>query len=207
MRLFIALAAFLISLVPGAPALHAATCTAKDFAAAVDQSGASLRAMTLEAQPKLQERMRRYRAVKKLGDDYEDTALDAIQNPKLAAFDKKSSALLLTVDSLGRVPEGTEPDCAKLEQLKSAAAELNTVIKAKSDYMLQRLDEKIAEAEKGAAPAKPEAKPPRRRKIPRRPRGRRLPSQDRRRPYPAPAKHARPRRIGPQARSRMMPTR
>jgi len=68
--------------------------------------------------------MRRYRAVKKLGDDYEDTALDAIQNPKLAAFDEKSSALLLTVDSLGRVPEGTEPDCAKLAQLKSAAAEM-----------------------------------------------------------------------------------
>ena len=158
MRLFIALAAFLISLVPGAPVLHAATCTAKDFAAAVDQSGASLRAMTLEAQPKLQERMRRYRAVKKLGDDYEDTALDAIQNPKLAAFDEKSSALLLTVDSLGRVPEGTEPDCAKLAQLKSAAAELNTVIKAKSDYMLQRLDEKIAQAEKGAIPAKPDVK-------------------------------------------------
>ena len=158
MRLFIALAAFLISLVPGAPVLHAATCTAKDFAAAVDQSGASLRAMTLEAQPKLQERMRRYRAVKKLGDDYEDTALDAIQNPKLAAFDEKSSALLLTVDSLGRVPEGTEPDCAKLAQLKSAAAELNTVIKAKSDYMLQRLDEKIAQAEKGATPAKPDVK-------------------------------------------------
>ena len=114
--------------------------------------------MTLEAQPKLQELMRRYKAVKKLGDDYENSALDAIQNPKLAAFDKKSSALLLTVDSLGRVPDGAEPDCAKLEQLKSAAAELNTVIKAKSDYMLQRLDEKIAEAEKSAAPAKPEAK-------------------------------------------------
>ncbi len=158
MRLVIALSALLISLVPGSPALHAATCTAKDFAAAVDQSGASLRAMTLEAQPKLQELMRRYKAVKKLGDDYENSALDAIQNPKLTAFDKKSSVLLLTVDSLGRVPDGAEPDCAKLEQLKSAAAELNTVIKAKSDYMLQRLDEKISEAEKSAAPAKPEAK-------------------------------------------------
>jgi hypothetical protein len=158
MRLIIALSALLISLVPGAPTLSAATCTAKDFATAVDQSGASLRAMTLEAQPKLQERMRRYKAAKKLGDDYENLALDAIQNPKLAAFDQKSSALLLTVDSLGRVPDGTAPDCAKLDQLKSAAAELNTVIKAKSDYMLQRLDEKIAEAEKSAAPAKPEVK-------------------------------------------------
>jgi hypothetical protein len=190
MRLFIALAAFLISLVPGAPALHAAACTAKDFATAVDQSGASLRAMTLEAQPKLQERMRRYRAVKKLGDDYEDTALDAIQNPKLAAFDEKSSALLLTVDSLGRVPEGTEPDCAKLAQLKSAAAELNTVIKAKSDYMLQRLDEKIAQAEKGATPAKPDVKAAETKKNPETA-ARTLPAVPRPSPpVPAPAKPA-----------------
>jgi hypothetical protein len=158
MRSFIAFGAVLFTFVLGAPTLHAATCTAKDFATAVDQSGASLRALTLEAQPKLQERMRRYKAAKKLDDaDFENSALDAIQDAKLDAFDQKSSALLLTVDSLGRVADGTEPDCAKLDQVKSAAAELNTVIKAKSDYMLQRLDEKIAEAEKNAAPAKADA--------------------------------------------------
>jgi hypothetical protein len=132
---------------------EAANCTAKDFADAVDQSGASLRALTLAAQPKLQERMRRYQAAKKLSDtDFENMALDAIQDATLDAFDQKSSTLILTVDSLGRVPEGTEPDCAKLEQVKAAAAELNAVIKAKSDYMLKRLDEKIAEAERQPSP-------------------------------------------------------
>lgn len=158
---FIATLALLVSL----RAAEAATCTANDFAAAVDQSGASLRALTLEAQPKLQERMRRYKAAKKLGDDaYENTALDAIRDKKLDEFDKKSSDLLLTVDSLGRVEDGSPPDCAKLEKMKAAAAELNKVIKAKSDYMLRRLDEKIAEAERQAgqqtpSPAAP-AKPP-----------------------------------------------
>jgi len=158
MRSFIAFGAVFVSFVLGAPTLQAATCTAKDFAAAVDQSGANLRALTLAAQPKLQERMRRYKAAKNLDDaDFENLALDAIQDAKLDALDQKSSALLLTVDSLGRVPDGAEPDCAKLDQVKSAAAELNTVIKAKSDYMLQRLDEKIAEAEKTATAAKSDA--------------------------------------------------
>jgi hypothetical protein len=48
------------------------------------------------------------------------------------------------------------PDCSKLAQVKTAAAELNKVIKAKSDYMIRRLDEKIAEAERQGS-AKPAA--------------------------------------------------
>jgi hypothetical protein len=161
MRSLLALLALAASTVFDASASVAATCTAKDFATAVDQSGASLRTLTLEAQPKLQERMRRYKAALNLSDtDYENSALDAIQDPKLDEFDKKSSELLLTVDSLGRVPEGAEPDCAKLDEVKIAAAELNTIIKAKSDYMLKRLDDRIAEAERNAPPAKPEELPP-----------------------------------------------
>ena len=107
--------------------------------------------------------MRRYKAVKKLGDDYENSALDAIQNPKLAAFDKRSSALLLTVDSLGRVPYGAEPDCAKLEQLKSAAAELNTVIKAKSDYMLSASTKKSLRLKKARLQQSRKPKPAKKR--------------------------------------------
>jgi hypothetical protein len=161
MRSLLALLALAASIVFDAPTSIAATCTAKDFATAVDQSGASLRTLTLEAQPKLQERMRRYKAALNLSDtDYENSALDAIQDSKLDEFDKKSSELLLTVDSLGRVPEGAEPDCAKLDEVRIAAAELNTIIKAKSDYMLKRLDDRIAEAERNAQPAKPEEPTP-----------------------------------------------
>lgn len=158
MRSTLAVLAFTFASLTNVQASFAATCTAKEFADAVDQSGAGLRTLTLEAQPKLQERLKRYKEALKLSDsDYENSALDAIQDSKLDEFDKKSSELLLRVDSLGRVPEGTEPDCAKLNEVKMAAAELNTIVKAKSDYMLQRLDEKIAEAQRNtpvaAAPA------------------------------------------------------
>lgn len=153
MRSTIALLAVMAAIVANAPAAFAATCTANDFAAAVDQSGASLRTLTLELQPKLQERLKRYKQALQLPDtDDENLAMNAIEDPKLDEFDKKSSQLLLTVDSLGRIPDGETPDCAKLEELKMAAAELNTVIKAKSDYMLKRLDEKIAAANRNAPP-------------------------------------------------------
>ncbi|HML28349.1 MAG TPA: DUF1134 domain-containing protein [Hyphomicrobium sp.] len=151
MRSTLAFLAMTVALLANAPASADTTCTANDFAAAVDQSGASLRTLTLEVQPKLQERLKRYKNALKLPDtDDEDLAIRAINDPKLEEFDQKSSQLLLTVDSLGRVPNGQKPDCAKLDELKAAAAELNTVIKAKSDYMLKRIDEKIVEAERNA---------------------------------------------------------
>jgi len=159
MRAVIGFGAATLALILGMGSASAATCTAADFGAAVDQSGASLRALTLAEQPKLQARLRKYKAAKKLSDDaYENVALDAIRDKKLDDLDKKSSELLLRLDSLGRVPDGAQPDCAKLDEVKAASAELTSIIKQKSEYMLRRLDEKIAEAG-GAAPT-PKAEPP-----------------------------------------------
>ncbi len=130
---------------------QAPPCTAADFAAAVDQSGASLRAFSKDTQPKLQDRIRRYAAAKKLdAAASEEAALNAIQDAQLAKLDEKSSELLLKVDSLGRVADGTPPDCAKLADIKTASTELLAVMRDKSAYMLTQLDAKIAEA--GGAP-------------------------------------------------------
>lgn len=140
-----------------------ATCSAQDFATAVDKSGATLRAFTLDAQPKLQERMRRYSEVSKLDSaDYEASAIEAIQDNKLTALDEKSANMLLRIDSLGRVAEGTEPDCSKLAEIATLSRDLLGVMKEKSDYMLARFDAKIAEAGGGTPPvaeAKPETTP------------------------------------------------
>ncbi len=147
------LAALLLALA-GAQASHAQApaCTAADFGAAVDRSGAELRAFTLEAQPKLQEKMRRYKEARNLSEEeYQDIAIEAIQDQKLAEFDETSGTLLLKVDTLGRVADGAAPDCSKLNDIKAASSSLLAVMKAKSDYMLARLDEKIAQASGGAA--------------------------------------------------------
>ncbi len=48
-------------------AAHAATCTAEDFAAAVDKSGAALRAFNAEALPKLQDKLKQLKDKQGLG--------------------------------------------------------------------------------------------------------------------------------------------
>lgn len=133
--------------VPAVVQPTSANCTSAEFAAAVDQSGASLRAASLETQPKLQERMRMYQAAKKLTDsDYEAAAIEAIFDKRLEDLDAKSSELLLKIDGLGRVPGGTQPNCAELDEIKALSSELLVVVRTKSDYMLARLDAKLAEA-------------------------------------------------------------
>lgn len=128
-------------------------CTAKDFADAVDKSGAELRAFNLQFQPKLKERLQRFKEAKKLNDaNYEDVALDQIQDAKLSDLDAQSGALILKIDTMGRVTDEAAPDCAKLSDIKAASAELQVVIAAKSEYMLSRLDEKIGQT--AAAPVK-----------------------------------------------------
>lgn len=138
-----------------------AACTAADFAAVVDQSGASLRAAALETQPKLQDRMRRYQAAKSLSDaDYEAAALEAIVDQRLQNLDTKSSELLLKIDGLGRVPGGKEPNCAELDEIKALSSELLVVVRTKSEYMLARLDAKLADAGDKQAPAAAAARKP-----------------------------------------------
>ena len=140
--------------------VSAAPCTAQDFATAVDQSGANLRTFNREAQPKLQDRMRRYAEAKKLpAVGAEDAALDAIQDEKLTALDAKSGGLLLRVDSLGRVSGSAAPDCAKLDEIKFLSREILEVMTEKSSYMLARLDAKIAEAGGGGGGSPVVAKP------------------------------------------------
>lgn len=159
------LAAFLLLAFASEASAQTPACRAADFATAVDKSGATLRAFTLDAQPKLQERMRRYSEVAKLDSaEYESSAIDAIQDDKLAALDEKSANMLLRIDTLGRVAEGETPDCSKLAEISTMSRDLLAVMKEKADYMLARLDAKIAEAG-GDAPApvaqtKPQQPPP-----------------------------------------------
>ena len=153
------LAMFSIMLFAGTHAAYGA-CTAQDFAAVVDQSGASLRSLNGAFQPKLKDRMRRYKESAGLPNEgYEDAALEAIQDARLGELDAQSGELILKIDTLGRVADDTAPDCAKLGDIKSASSELDAVIRTKSEYMLSRFDTKIKEAEAKKAAVKPAPAP------------------------------------------------
>ena len=160
-RVSVLLALTAIALATALPAR--AACTRQDFATLVDQSGAALRTLNGEFQPKLKDSMRRFKDAKGITDAaYEDKALDSIQDPRLAELDAQSGELILKIDTLGRVADNANPDCAKINDLKAASAELLVVIRAKSEYMLKALEAKIHEAEGKQAAAKqpPAAAPP-----------------------------------------------
>ncbi|MCB1484548.1 MAG: DUF1134 domain-containing protein [Hyphomicrobiaceae bacterium] len=132
----------------GAPFAQAEECTATDYAAAVDRSGAELSKESRAVQPKIQQRMRRYQEATGLSDtDYEDAALQAIRDDQLEQLDAKSSELLLKIDGLGRLPDGKPPSCAEVADIDALGKELLGIVRTKSDYILARLDAKIAEAE------------------------------------------------------------
>ncbi|MGQ0457517.1 MAG: EipA family protein [Hyphomicrobium sp.] len=145
-------------------AAHAQSCTHADFAAAVDKSGAQLRDFSIEAGPALQEKMRRYAAAAKVAEDQaEDSAFEAIQDAKLQSLDEQSAGLLLKIDSLGRIGENAPLDCAKLDEINTASAVLLAVMRQKSEYMLNRLDQRISEesaSKANAADPKPRAATP-----------------------------------------------
>jgi len=129
------------------PRTRAEECTAADYAAAVDRSGAELSRESRAVQPKIQQRMRRYQQVMGLPDaNYEDAALQAIHDDRLEQLDIKGSELMLKIESMGRLPEGKPPSCAEVADIDALGKELLGIVRAKADYILARLDAKIAEA-------------------------------------------------------------
>lgn len=139
-----------------------ATCTAEDFAAAVDKSGAQLRAFNAEALPKLQAKLKQLK--QKKGWD-EEKSLDSVRDDRTTKLDAEAEDLIVKIDMLGRPPEKGSPDCSKLTELEAAGIELLAVMKAKSTYTLGKLDAQIAgggrevAVAKNPAPTAAEAKP------------------------------------------------
>jgi hypothetical protein len=152
-----------LALVLAHAAAFAATCTADEFAAAVDKSGAQLRTFNAEALPKLQDKLKQLKE-KKSWD--EEKALDSVRDDRTAKLDAEAEDLIVKIDTLGRPPEKGPPDCSKLAELEAAGIELLAVMKAKSTYTLAKLDtqiagggKEVATGSKDPAPTAKETKP------------------------------------------------
>jgi hypothetical protein len=141
----------------------AETCTPDSFGDAVDQSAAELRAFSAETQPKLKQRLQALRDHKKWPDaGFETKGLALVHDPKLDEFDVQASELLSKIDALGS-PETSDTaniDCANLSDLKAASSELIAVMRAKSAYLIARLDREIGSSPAAAKPAEVAATEP-----------------------------------------------
>ncbi|CAN1722233.1 DUF1134 domain-containing protein [Hyphomicrobium sp. 1Nfss2.1] len=132
-----------------------ADCKEEDFAAAVDKSGAQLRAFNAEALPKLQEKLKQLKDKKGWSDaDYEDKAMATVRDDRTTKLDADAEDLIIKIDQLGRPPENGPIDCTKLTELEAAGLELLAVMKAKSTYTLSKLDAAIGGKQVAARSAK-----------------------------------------------------
>jgi hypothetical protein len=154
--------------ISAAPGAIAATCTADDFAAAVDRSGVALRNFNEGALPKLQEKLKQLKERRGWSDaEFEEKGLGNLRDARSSQFDNDAEELIVKIDTLGRPPPDKAPDCSKLTELDAASLELLAVMKAKSAYVLSKVDTALAEApapQAKTAPAPevkaPPAKPP-----------------------------------------------
>lgn len=147
------------------PASANAACTREDLARAVDDAGAALRKLNAENTPRLQDKMRQLKTKMRWPDaGYEEQAFNTLQDERVAAFDAGANDLLARIDRLGTVEAKAEPDCMRLQELQAASIELQATVKAKSSYLLSKIDQMLADgpgaAHKTAAAAlsAPEAK-------------------------------------------------
>lgn len=146
----LAAAVLLVCLAPHAGI--AQTCTKEDFAKAVDEAGAALRDYNSKAAPQLSDKLRQLRTRKGWkDDDYERMALDHLHDARIAGLDQKANELLAKVDELGTTEDTAGLECGKLAELKASSLELLAVMKAKSKYLIGKID---AELDPSAAKAK-----------------------------------------------------
>jgi hypothetical protein len=134
-------------------------CTGDDFAQAVNGAGAALRKLNADNTPRLQAKMRQLKAKMRWAEaGFEDRAYQTLYDERIAAFDTDANALLAKVDALGTVDPAAPPDCGKLKELSAASAELQSTVKARTDYLLAKLDQMLGVAQ--PQPKSTDAKPP-----------------------------------------------
>ena len=134
----------------------AAACTRDDFAMTVNNAGAALRKLSAENTPRLQAKMHQLKTKMHWPDaGFEEKAYQRLHDERIAALDAEANALLAQIDTLGTVDAAAAPDCSKLQELAAASLELQATVKAKSAYLLSRLDQMLGETP--AAPPKPKS--------------------------------------------------
>ena len=157
--LVIATATALACLAAPQGSASAANCTREDFAKVVNNTGASLRKLNADNGPRLQAKMRQLQT--KMGwpeAGFEEKAIQTLQDERIATLDAQANERLAKIDALGTIDPAGEPDCARLDELSATSVELQATIKAKTAYMLMRLDQMLGEEPPSQSPP-PQAKP------------------------------------------------
>ncbi|MGH1417359.1 MAG: DUF1134 domain-containing protein [Hyphomicrobiaceae bacterium] len=121
-----------------------ATCSEAEFSATIDKAGSDMRRFNQTASPKLKAKLNQLKKQKGWASGRANQKADAyLQDSRISDFDAKANRLLATIDTLSELQDGQQPDCTKLSQLKTTTAELQAVMKAKSAYLIRKIDAEL----------------------------------------------------------------
>ena len=136
--------------------VQAEPCSRDAFAKVVNNSGAALRRLSADTQPKMQAAFRRLKD--KTGwreEDYIDKANALVVDERSEALDQKATELLARLDRLAEDTPNAPDSCSRLAELEATALELQATVKTKTEYLMARAEASIGDA----TPAKPQPKP------------------------------------------------
>ena len=135
--------ATLLSLMVAALAVptQAQECQKDNLAVAVDKAGDQLRVLTKDTQPKIEAAMRQLKVKRGWSEaDYEEKSYEALQDDKVTAFDTSANELLAKIDALGQSGASATVPCNRIADVEAAGIELQATIRAKTKYVLARLE-------------------------------------------------------------------
>jgi hypothetical protein len=129
--------------------LVAQACRPEQVSEAINAAGETLRQLTGQTQPVLQAKLLKLKEAQGWADaDYEEKGYNLLEDERTAKLDASANQLLGRLDQMGSEASGGASDCARLDEVQAVSLELQATVKAKSVYILGRLDQLI-----GAGPA------------------------------------------------------
>lgn len=151
-----AILASIIALGLTASATVAEPCSRDTLRQVVDETGARLRVLTAETQPRITASLRLLKEKRGwTGAEGDEKAASLMSDARTAEFDAKATTLLARIDELSETGSAKGPDCPRLTELEAASLELQATIRAKAQHILARLEQ-----ETGGGASVPAAPPP-----------------------------------------------
>ena len=118
------------------------TCTKLEFEAVVENAAASLRDLNARNAPGFQDKLRLLRDRRKWSaEEFMEKAAPFVQDERIAAYDQRSTDLLMKLNSVGAAGASSNvPDCKLLEELRSTMKALIDTQIEKWAYMFAKIE-------------------------------------------------------------------
>ncbi len=134
-------------------------CKQDDIIAVMDQTGARLRELNADAQPRIRTRLRELAAKRGWSDsDLETQGRTVLDDAQTRNFDERAADLFSTLDRLAE--DESAAACERLEQARATSRELVAVTAQRTKHALARIEAELAPPPEQASTASPTAPAP-----------------------------------------------